>query len=111
MARTIIYRSRQRKPSKAQVVQECIDRLAPLDDTPGPRTAVRDVLDALESLRDFYEGEIVPRHIGFGLTEEQLDGLHCIYCDQPDGEMRPVYRGPRGQLFRHGECDSKRGES
>ncbi len=47
----------------------------------------------------------LPPHWGWSLTEEQLDGLHCIYCDQPAGAMRPVYQGPRGQLFRHPECD------
>lgn len=51
--------------------------------------------------------DTLPRHDGWGMTDEQLDGLHCTYCDQGDGAMEPVYIGPRGQMFRHPACTAQ----
>lgn len=37
-------------------------------------------------------------------TDRELDGFACIVCGGEEGEMVPVERGPRGQLFAHREC-------
>jgi len=34
------------------------------------------------------------------MTEEQLDGLRCTYCDDPRGAMELIYLGPRGEFGR-----------
>jgi hypothetical protein len=54
---TLIIYEKARVKSKAQVVQECIDRLSPLDDDAptGVHTAPGDIVELLRDLRDFYE--------------------------------------------------------